>query len=135
MPSPVLWKGVLLIGSGTEGSIWRHHRKISSPPFTEKNNVLVFKESIRQAQSMVTSWVDGPDEKQKTFHHIAEDTMRLSLHVISRAGFGQSLKWPHEETEGTTIPAGHTLTYKDALGNLLENIIQVMLMPKVVLSE
>ena len=36
----------------TEGQNWRHHRRITSPPFTEKNNHLVWLESLHQAQSM-----------------------------------------------------------------------------------
>jgi len=83
---------------------------------------------------MLTSWVGPSGDSQKTVHQIAEDTMRLSLHVISRAGFGRSLKWPHEEA-GVKVPEGHTLSYKDALHNLLENIIQVMLMPRVLLCK
>lgn len=138
-PKPTeLYGSVDLFGKNvvsTEGSIWRHHRKISSPPFTEKNNLLVFRESISQAQSMITSWLGTTGQADsKTLEHIAEDTMRLSLHVISRAGFGQTLKWPHEEV-GKAVPEGHTLSYKDALESLLQNIIQVMLMPKVILCE
>jgi len=137
-PKPIeMYGSVDLFGKNvvsTEGSVWRHHRKISSPPFTEKNNLLVFRESIQQAQSMITSWVGPNDQTSKTLAHIADDTMRLSLHVISRAGFGQTLKWPHEEA-GEVVPEGHTLSYKDALESLLQNIIQVMLMPKVILCE
>jgi len=138
-PKPTeLYGSVDLFGKNvvsTEGSVWRHHRKISSPPFTEKNNLLVFKESIRQAQSMISSWVTTTDQSSKTLPHIAEDTMRLSLHVISRAGFGQTLKWPHEEAGEVVLPKGHILSYKDALESLLQNIIQIMLMPKVILCE
>ena len=137
-PKPTeLYGSIDLFGKNvvsTEGSVWRHHRKISSPPFTEKNNLLVFKESIRQAQSMITSWIGTTEQSSDTINHVAQDTMRLSLHVISKAGFGQTLKWPHEEA-GEVVPEGHTLSYKDALENLLQNVIQVMLMPKFILCE
>ncbi len=39
----------------TEGQRWRHHRKITSPPFSEKNNHLVWRESLTQTQAMVRS--------------------------------------------------------------------------------
>ena len=116
----------------TEGQNWRHHRKITSPPFTEKNNHLVWLESLQQAESMMTGWMGDNLQESPPLKDIATQSMRLSLHVISRAGFGVQLKWPHEESE-TPIPAGHTLTYKDALETLLHNIIVVMLTPKPIL--
>jgi cytochrome P450 len=42
----------------TEGGDWRHHRKITSRPFSEKNNLLVHNESIRQANQMMKTWED-----------------------------------------------------------------------------
>lgn len=142
-PKPIkLYASVDLFGKNvvsTEGSVWRHHRKITSPPFTERNNHLVWQESLHQGQSMMTAWVGKTPEKTATVGDIAAATMRLSLHVISRAGFGVRLLWPHEELEKAgkagQIPPGHTLTYKDALSSLLENIIQVMLLPTWFLSK
>jgi hypothetical protein len=136
-PKPIeIYGSVDLFGKNvvsTEGSIWRHHRKITSPPFTEKNNHLVWQESLHQAQSMMASFLDKNAEKG-TVSDIAAATMRLSLHVISRAGFGRRLLWPHEELEqdgqAGVVPEGHTMTYKDSLSTLLENIIAVMLLPK-----
>ncbi|KAI4715343.1 cytochrome P450 [Aureobasidium sp. EXF-10727] len=136
-PKPIeIYGSVDLFGKNvvsTEGSIWRHHRKITSPPFTEKNNHLVWQESLHQAQSMMASFIDEKAEKG-TVPDIAAATMRLSLHIISRAGFGRRLLWPHEELEENgqagVVPEGHTMTYKDALSTLLENIIAVMLLPR-----
>jgi len=122
----------------TEGSIWRHHRKITSPPFSEKNNQLVWNESLHQAKSMLTHWV-GPDgDKVASFSDVAAATMQLSLHIISRAGFGERLKWAHEEQDdggADALAPGHTLTYKNALSGLLEDILQVMLLPSWFLSK
>ena len=117
----------------TEGSIWRHQRKITSPPFTERNNHLVWVESLHQAQSMLSGWVTKDQTTSGTIWDLAAESMRLSLHVISRAGFGVRLQWPHEGADNP-VPAGHTLTYKSALESLLVNIIVVMLTPKSILS-
>ncbi|KAG9559959.1 putative P450 monooxygenase, partial [Aureobasidium melanogenum] len=132
-PKPIeIYGSVDLFGKNvvsTEGSIWRHHRKVTSPPFTEKNNHLVWQESLHQARGLVDSFLDKDSEKD-----IAAATMRLSLHVISFAGFGRRLLWPHEELKENgkvgVVPEGHTMTYKDALSTLLHNIIAVMLLPK-----
>lgn len=81
---------------------------------------------------LVTGWVGKEGKSTGALMDVATQAMRLSLHVISRAGFGVRLEWPHEETS-KQIPAGHTLTYKEALETLLLNIITVMLTPKSIL--
>ena len=39
----------------TEGQKWRRHRKITSPPFSEKNNHLAWRESLTRTQAVVRS--------------------------------------------------------------------------------
>ena len=130
----------------SEGQTWRQHRKITSPPFSEKNNHLVWSETLDQGQAMVNSWLKGSEETSKSIYTIADDAMRLSLYVISRAGFGARLQWPSNDasqidskpdTERKTssdIPEGHSMSYVDALGILLHNILVVLLVPRVLLS-
>ncbi|KAF2724239.1 cytochrome P450 monooxygenase-like protein [Polychaeton citri CBS 116435] len=113
----------------TEGAMWRHHRKITSPPFNEQSNRVVWTESLHQGQCMMASWIDKDQKTTGALKDVAAQAMRLSLHVISRAGFGVRLAWPHEEGDEKPSP-GHTLTYKDALSGLLDNIITVMLTPR-----
>ena len=132
----------------TEDQTWRAHRKISSPSFSEKNNHMVWAESIVQAQSMMDSWMKD-STSSSTITTLGEGSMRLSLHVISRAGFGQRLQWPkpndkkdiNEEAElvkskanGAEIGRGHTMSYSDALSTLLENIVWVLIVPRPLLS-
>ena len=127
----------------TEGQEWRHHRKITSPPFTEKNNHLVWKETLDQSRAMVDSWF-GTDKKQsRTIMTMADDAMRLSLHIISRAGFGVALSWPGAEDTKTKAKAttasevlgeGHVMSYIEALGTLLHNIISVIAVPRFLLK-
>ena len=128
----------------TEGQEWRHHRKITSPPFTEKNNLLVWMETVDQSQAVIKSWFGADKQRSKVIRTIADDAMRLSLHIISRAGFGVSLSWPTEETradgkEGaanssSNIPQGHMMSYTDALGTLLHSIILILTLPWSLLS-
>ncbi len=128
----------------SEGQLWRHHRKIVSPPFTEKNNHLVWNETLDQTRAMVDSWLSGGP----TIYTIADDSMRLSLHVISRAGFGVHLQWPGQEktqgneraggkdaTSSAAIPEGHEMSYTDALGSLLHNVLTLLITPRFLLSK
>lgn len=134
----------------TEGAIWRQHRKATSPPFTEKNNHLVWAESIDQASDMLASWL-GPDGKgDVTVDRVMDDTMRLSLYVISRAGFGKKLQWPAADAktevdahyvdkskiqnEQTDRDDGHSMSYTYAIHCLLDNILFQFLVPRWLLT-
>lgn len=135
-PKPIeIYRSLDLYGKNvvsTEGQVWRHHRKITSPPFTEKNNHMVWQESLHQAQSMMAGWISPTETSSGPIANVASESMRLALYVISRAGFGVKLKWPHEE-KTEPIPSGHTLSYKQALQTLLHSILTVILIPKWIL--
>ena len=134
----------------TEGAAWRHHRKSTSPPFTEKNNQVVWGETLDQTQAMLESWVGIDGKNNKTIERIMDDTMRLSLHVISRAGFGRKLEWPRAEANATEsavytdpskiknqaddIDPGHKMSYTYSLHCLLDNILLQFLLPRWLLS-
>ncbi|KAF2206777.1 hypothetical protein CERZMDRAFT_72059 [Cercospora zeae-maydis SCOH1-5] len=132
-PKPIwMYKSIDLFGKSvvsTEGHVWRQHRKVTSPPFTERNNKLVWHESLRQAEGMMSGWIGADQNDSGTVGNVATEAMRLSLHVISAAGFGVQLHWPHEG-KVATIPEGHTMTYKDALETLLHNLILVVVTPR-----
>ena len=135
----------------SEGQLWRHHRKITSPPFSEKNNHLVWAETLKQCQAMLHAWFDGNTVKpgSKTIFTLADDAMRMSLYVISRAVFGVQLQWPGTEqvrangyvkneeessAPSSAVAQGHTMSYIDALGSLLHNILWLLLLPQFLLS-
>ena len=40
----------------TDGATWRLHRKITSKPFSERNNQLVHDETVRQTTQMLAAW-------------------------------------------------------------------------------
>ncbi|KAI5363679.1 putative cytochrome P450 [Septoria linicola] len=132
-PKPIwMYTSVDLFGKSvvsTEGHVWRHHRKVTSPPFTERNNHLVWHESLRQAEGMMAGWLGKDQNDSGAVLDVATESMRLSLHVISLAGFGVQLHWPHEG-KVATVPEGHTMTYKDALETLLHNLITIVITPR-----
>ena len=131
----------------TEGAMWKAHRKITSPSFSEKNNSLVWAESIFQAQSMMDIFI-GNGLVSSTVSTLSEDSMRLSLHVISRAGFGQRLQWPKQDHEmgrkelessdtkikSTKVAGGHRMSFADTLKTLLDNMVWLLIVPKPILS-
>src|ERR1700712_2952473 len=68
----------------TEGPEWKSHRKVTSPGFNEKNNVLVFEESCQQTQGMLRKWTGQAGSSNITLDEVPTDAMRLTLHIISR---------------------------------------------------
>ncbi|KAF2625144.1 cytochrome P450 monooxygenase-like protein [Macroventuria anomochaeta] len=133
----------------TEGSDWRMHRKLTAPSFGEKNNELVFKESLHHARSLLGLWT-GPDgQGNETVQDPAVATMSFALFVISSAGFDVRVKWLHEEKSrasslendepksilvGSEKSADHKMTYREAISELLHNIMWTQIIPPKYLS-
>lgn len=101
------------------GDVWQRHRRITAPPFNERNSSLVWKESRRQSDDMLKNWVaKGQDGVSRT----DKDFMTLTLHVLCSAGFGKSYAFD----EGVAAPSeGYTMSYRDALKAILENLLIV----------
>lgn len=67
---------------------------------------------------MLTYW-----KSRKTVRTAADDLRTLSLHVISRAGFGKSFKFQgrHEKSVATD----NKMDYKESLKTILENCVLI----------
>ncbi len=118
--SEAMYKPLEMFGPNVdtvEGETWQRHRRITTPPFNERNSNLVWRESLAQAGGMLRTWVAASPEGITT---TASDTMTLALHVLTAAGFGRS----HSFEGGLSKPAsGHSMTYKEALSIILANLI------------
>jgi cytochrome P450 len=124
----------------TEGVEWKQHRKVSSPSFNEKNNVLVFSEACGQTQDMLRKWTGIDGKGNITINEVPADTDRLTLHIISNVGFGKRLMWPGEKRkEGESSEdvysseiraGGHTMSFENSLYMFLEKLLWVLLTPK-----
>ncbi|KAK2745042.1 hypothetical protein FQN55_006399 [Onygenales sp. PD_40] len=128
-----------------EGAIWRMHRKVTSAAFNERNAGLVFRESIRQAQSLVNTWTGRGDADGPTIYSVERDTLRLSLYIISYVGFGVRLSWPGEALPpgadaqalkygSSQLPAGHKMSLMESTEVLMENIRLLLAVPKWILK-
>jgi cytochrome P450 len=147
-PKPLkLYKRIDIYGKNvlsTEGSAWRMHRRLTAPSFGEKNNGLVFTESIHHAQALLKLWTGSDKKGNKTVNNPGQGTSTFALYIISRAGFDVRVLWPHEEQErpaenGTEYaksvftssnpPPGHKMDYRQAMRSLLENIMWTQIAP------
>jgi cytochrome P450 len=130
----------------TEGAEWKKHRKVISPGLNEKNNALVFKESITQTQGMLRRWTGLDGRGNVTLTDVPRDSMRVTLHVITKVGFGVGLSWPGEERNqadekstidyaSSEVPNGFTMTFEHSLVTLLDSLLWVLIFPGWLLSK
>jgi cytochrome P450 len=69
---------------------------------------------------MLRYWTSKPSVKTA-----ADDLRTLSLHVMSRAGFGKSFKFQGHDERESAGPADISMDYKDSLKTILENCILI----------
>ena len=114
-----------------EGDDWQRQRKLTAPHFNEKISEKVWRETMRQAGEMVEAWVE---KGQHGTREVARDTATVALHVLTHVGFGASYSFRtglSEIEEGK----GHSMSYREALGICLGNIITFSILPKSVLEK
>ncbi|EJD35640.1 614/534 cytochrome P450 [Auricularia subglabra TFB-10046 SS5] len=110
---------------GSDGAIWKKHRKPSAPAFRYKNNKLVWDEAAK----ITLSLFDTPEWCGKDvvrIDHALDVTLPLALAIISISGFGREMRWEND----AYIPTGHTMTFKDALHIVSGNLRVKLLVPE-----
>ncbi|KAI9449693.1 cytochrome P450 [Russula earlei] len=120
--APFAFFGANIVTS--EGEEWRKYRKRCSPAFSNRNNKLVWDETIRiMADLFGQVWDDG---SEIVVDHFLDVTVPIALFVIGVAGrFGRRVTW----ADDLTVPPGHQLTFKDAFHVLSTNLIMKIILP------
>ncbi|KAJ3101753.1 hypothetical protein HK100_004490 [Physocladia obscura] len=120
----------------TEGEVWRRHKKIVAPAFSERNNARVHEVVCRIADSMFASWEQSNQSgTEERIINVGPDMMELALSVISSAGFGVDIPWHTEDQNSSTFHSGkHTLSFKQALEVITTNGFLWSLLPKFLFS-
>lgn len=109
--------------STTDDEEWQKHRKVTAITFTEKNNELVWQQSLSQARGMLEYWL-----KRQPVNTIADDTKVFTLNVLAAAIFNKSYPF-----RGAAEPKEHVDTHDDSyqyrasLGRILANIIPIFI--------
>ncbi|KAF8903954.1 cytochrome P450 [Gymnopilus junonius] len=112
----------------SEGDEWKRYRKITAPAFSDRNNKLVWDETVKIMNDLFTEvWMD---KDVITVDHCVDITLPIALFVIGVAGFGRRISW-HDDV---VIPPGHTMTYKDALHIVSSDVFFKVLLPDWALS-
>jgi cytochrome P450 len=111
-----------------DGDIWRFHRKVTGPVFSERIHRVVWQESKRQAKLMLDVWSHTGLNTAESVQvdSLADDTLRLGLHVITGSAYGCPLEWDDSPPH---TGAASTLTYRRSLEQLTHHLMQVFLTP------
>ncbi|AEO62510.1 uncharacterized protein THITE_2106743 [Thermothielavioides terrestris NRRL 8126] len=111
--------------STAEGQAWKTQRRIALHCFNEQNNEVVWREALTLARDMRDYWTSKP-----SVDTAAADLRTLSLHILSRAGFGKSFPFESQEDQkkaaGSAPGAPATVNYKEALQIILENLVLIV---------
>lgn len=104
---------------------WQRHRRITAPPFNERNSKLVWDEAVRQTTQALDYWSKaGPDG----FNTVTTDSMTIGLNVLATAALGRTWDFYGAEAE-VEIKDPEELSYRDTIHILLGSIRMLILFP------
>ncbi|ATZ48994.1 hypothetical protein BCIN_04g02000 [Botrytis cinerea B05.10] len=111
--------------STSDDAEWQAHRKMTTVAFAEKNNELVWEQSLAQAKGMLKYWTEQAKQPIRSTHL---DTKNFSLNVLAAAMFNEI--YPFESQEADK-PNAHendkSYQYRDSLSTILTSIIQIFI--------
>ncbi|OJD35576.1 cytochrome p450 [Diplodia corticola] len=121
--------------ASTDGADWTRHRRITATPFTERNNRLVWAEALRQTGQMLAYFERGIGPNGPSTDSFAQDSMTLTLNILTSAGLGFScdFRGAEEEKDADTATAAAT-SYRDSLAGVLDSFLHMALVPGFVWS-
>ncbi|KAI1788638.1 cytochrome P450 [Ganoderma leucocontextum] len=107
----------------SEGEEWKRQRKLVAPAFSERNNKLVWDETVRIVQDLFENVWGAEDSIDVA--NITELTVPITLLVIGVAGFGRRISWKDD----AVAPDGHEMTFKEALHIVSRNLFLQLMFP------
>jgi cytochrome P450 len=111
--------------STTDDGEWQRHRKMTAITFTEKNNELVWQQSLSQTNGMLEFWTQRAEQPVRTTHL---DTKVFTLNVLAAAIFNKVYPFEGQAEEKLEKHAGDTsYTYRESLNTILGSIIQIFI--------
>ncbi|KAI1145449.1 cytochrome P450 [Nemania diffusa] len=124
-PRPVFVTEVLNVFgpniSTAEGESWKTQRRIATHCFNEQTNDIVWMETLSLARDMLHYWLS-----KTSLPTAADDLRTLSLHVLSKAGFGKSFKFQGYDERQSESSISPSANYKESLQTILENCVLIL---------
>lgn len=112
--------------STTDDQEWQRHRKMTAVTFTEKNNELVWQQSLAQAKGMLEYWTQ---RAQQPIHSTHEDTKIFTLNVLATALFNKVYPYEgHAEEKRNRHANDKSYQYRGSLSTILTSIIHILVL-------
>jgi cytochrome P450 len=133
------------IVTAIDDGLWKKHRSLCYPAFSDDNNALVAERTAVNLHRLFKIWEtssDATEEKGKKVWHVDLDNemVKLALSVIGEAGFGMDLGDPvtadnsklgeSRAAEERQLLDGHKLTVQDALQKVCKNLTLKLILPR-----
>ncbi|RYN57290.1 hypothetical protein AA0114_g2654 [Alternaria tenuissima] len=112
--------------STTDDEEWQRHRKMTGVTFTEKNNELVWRQSLSQTEGMLEFWTKRCKQPIRSTH---QDTKVFTLNVLAAAMFDKVYPFEGKSEETKSKHEGDTsYMYRASLSTILGSIIQIFIL-------
>lgn len=113
------------------GYHWQRHRRITTPPFNERNCGLIWRESLDQASQLGRHWSDKGRDGLSTLHR---ETMVVMLNILATSALGQSWAFVgSEDGESQERPRFEGddvyLVYRSSLLTLVSSVPLITMTP------
>ncbi|KAF7983462.1 hypothetical protein HWV62_21746 [Athelia sp. TMB] len=108
----------------SEGQQWKKYRKIAAPAFSDRNNKLVWDETMLIMEDLFEN--EWGQRDKISLDHCVGITVQIALSVISVAGFGRRIKWRDDQV----IPPGHQMTYQKSLHIVSSDVFLKLIVPE-----
>lgn len=119
-----------------DGEIWRFHRRVTGPVFSERIHADVWQQAIVQTNNMVKFWTQRDESRSVLVPTPQLDTLRLGFNVITSAAYGCPLDWDEsppyvdlfaaKSAQSSSLPR---LSYRDSLEQVNSHLLPLFLTP------
>ena len=109
----------------------RTYRKINGPFFNARTHGSMWTQSLGQTSTLLKPW----SNLKAPIMQLNEDAARLTLQVINYVCFDREMG--SSEATGRRIgpPKGHSMSYREAISSMVDNIPVLFVVPPPVLSK
>jgi cytochrome P450 len=110
--------------STTDDQEWQRHRKMTAVTFTEKNNELVWQQSLSQAKGMLEYWTHSAEPIRSTH----KDSKIFTLNVLAAALFNKVYPFDAQtKAKAQQNTDDKSYQYRESLSTILSSIIQIFI--------